>query len=31
MTDELSNAAAIEAADKNYVMRPWTHPAGEAP
>ena len=29
MTDELSDAAAIEAADKKYVMRPWTHPAGE--
>src|SRR5690349_25089177 len=23
------DAASIEAADKKYVMRPWTHPAGE--
>ena len=22
------NAAAIEAADTKYVMRPWTHPKG---
>lgn len=24
-----ADADAIEAADKKYVMRPWTHPAGE--
>ena len=29
MTDELSDAAALEAADAKYVMRPWAHPAGE--
>ncbi|HTL36153.1 MAG TPA: aspartate aminotransferase family protein [Kofleriaceae bacterium] len=29
MTDDLSTAESIEAADKKYVMRPWTHPAGE--
>ncbi len=29
MTDELKDAASIEAADKKYVMRPWTHPKGE--
>ena len=29
MTDDLSDADAIEAADAKYVMRPWTHPAGE--
>jgi 4-aminobutyrate aminotransferase / (S)-3-amino-2-methylpropionate transaminase / 5-aminovalerate transaminase len=30
MTDDaLEDAAAIEAADHKYVMRPWTHPAGE--
>src|SRR3954466_8242545 len=33
MTDELADAEAspeaIEAADRKYVMRPWTHPAGE--
>src|ERR1051325_2130604 len=29
MTDELDTADQIEAADKQYVMRPWTHPAGE--
>ncbi len=29
MTDELTDATSIEAADKKYVMRPWTHPAGE--
>ncbi|MFN0250388.1 MAG: aspartate aminotransferase family protein [Kofleriaceae bacterium] len=27
-TDEM-DAAAIEAADAKYVMRPWTHPKGE--
>jgi 4-aminobutyrate aminotransferase/(S)-3-amino-2-methylpropionate transaminase len=27
--DELTDPAAIEAADHKYVMRPWTHPAGE--
>ncbi len=25
----VDEAAAIEAADQKYVMRPWTHPAGE--
>jgi 4-aminobutyrate aminotransferase-like enzyme len=29
VTDDLSTAESIEAADKKYVMRPWTHPAGE--
>lgn len=29
MTDDLTDAAAIEAADAKYVMRPWSHPAGE--
>lgn len=29
MTDDLTDAAAIEAADTKYVMRPWSHPAGE--
>jgi 4-aminobutyrate aminotransferase / (S)-3-amino-2-methylpropionate transaminase / 5-aminovalerate transaminase len=29
MTDELSDAASLEAADLKYVMRPWAHPAGE--
>ena len=29
MGDSTANADAIEAADKKYVMRPWTHPAGE--
>jgi 4-aminobutyrate aminotransferase/(S)-3-amino-2-methylpropionate transaminase len=29
VTDDLADADAIEAADKQYVMRPWTHPAGE--
>ena len=29
MTDELKDAESIEAADRKYVMRPWTHPAGE--
>jgi 4-aminobutyrate aminotransferase / (S)-3-amino-2-methylpropionate transaminase / 5-aminovalerate transaminase len=29
VTDELKDAASIEAADRKYVMRPWTHPAGE--
>ncbi len=29
MGDRTPNADAIEAADKQYVMRPWTHPAGE--
>jgi 4-aminobutyrate aminotransferase/(S)-3-amino-2-methylpropionate transaminase len=29
VTDELKDAASIEAADKKYVMRPWTHPKGE--
>jgi 4-aminobutyrate aminotransferase-like enzyme len=29
VTDELADADAIEAADKKYVMRPWSHPAGE--
>ncbi len=28
MTEQL-DAAAIEAADAKYVMRPWTHPKGE--
>jgi 4-aminobutyrate aminotransferase/(S)-3-amino-2-methylpropionate transaminase len=28
VSDEL-DADAIEAADRKYVMRPWTHPAGE--
>jgi len=28
MTDQL-DPAAIEADDREYVMRPWTHPAGE--
>ncbi len=27
--DDLKDAESIEAADKKYVMRPWTHPAGE--
>lgn len=26
---DLSTAEAIEAADETYVMRPWSHPAGE--
>ncbi len=29
MSEDLKDAASIEAADKKYVMRPWTHPAGE--
>ncbi len=29
MTDDLTNAASIEAADQQYVMRPWPHPTGE--
>jgi 4-aminobutyrate aminotransferase/(S)-3-amino-2-methylpropionate transaminase len=29
MGDKTPDAEAIEAADKQYVMRPWTHPAGE--
>lgn len=29
MTDELTDAAAIEAADAKYVMRPWSHAVGE--
>jgi len=29
MGEPTPDADAIEAADKKYVMRPWTHPAGE--
>ena len=29
MNDDLPDADAIEAADKKYMMRPWTHPKGE--
>ncbi len=29
MSDDLKDAESIEAADRKYVMRPWTHPAGE--
>ncbi len=29
VTDDLTDAAALEAADEKYVMRPWTHPKGE--
>lgn len=29
MGDPTPNADAIEQADNDYVMRPWTHPAGE--
>jgi 4-aminobutyrate aminotransferase / (S)-3-amino-2-methylpropionate transaminase / 5-aminovalerate transaminase len=29
MGQETPNAAQIEADDQQYVMRPWTHPAGE--
>jgi len=29
MGDKTPDAAAIEADDQKYVMRPWTHPAGE--
>jgi 4-aminobutyrate aminotransferase-like enzyme len=29
MGDKTPNADAIEQADQQYVMRPWTHPAGE--
>ncbi|HEY1554516.1 MAG TPA: aspartate aminotransferase family protein [Kofleriaceae bacterium] len=29
MSDDLTDADAIEAADTKYVMRPWTNPAGE--
>jgi 4-aminobutyrate aminotransferase / (S)-3-amino-2-methylpropionate transaminase / 5-aminovalerate transaminase len=29
MGQETPNAAQIEADDEQYVMRPWTHPAGE--
>src|SRR5215510_13412704 len=29
MSDKTPNADAIEADDREYVMRPWTHPAGE--
>jgi 4-aminobutyrate aminotransferase / (S)-3-amino-2-methylpropionate transaminase / 5-aminovalerate transaminase len=29
MGEKTPNAEAIEKADQQYVMRPWTHPAGE--
>ena len=29
MSEDLNDAASIEAADQKYVMRPWTHPKGE--
>lgn len=29
MGEPISDADAIEAADRKYVMRPWTHPKGE--
>jgi 4-aminobutyrate aminotransferase/(S)-3-amino-2-methylpropionate transaminase len=29
VTDDLTTPESIEAADQKYVMRPWTHPAGE--
>ncbi len=29
MGDKTPDAASIEADDRKYVMRPWTHPAGE--
>ncbi|MEO9155020.1 MAG: aspartate aminotransferase family protein [Kofleriaceae bacterium] len=29
MTDDLTDAQAIEREDEQYVMRPWPHPAGE--
>ena len=29
MPDDLTDAASIERADQQYVMRPWPHPAGE--
>src|SRR4051812_47066897 len=29
MGDKTPDAAAIEAADQQYVMRPWSHPPGE--
>src|SRR4030095_14274145 len=29
VTDDLTTAESIEAADQKYVMRPWTHPKGE--
>src|SRR5687768_7668428 len=29
MGEKTPNAAQLEADDKQYVMRPWTHPAGE--
>ena len=29
MPDDLNDAKSIEAADAKYVMRPWSHPAGE--
>ncbi|HVK83772.1 MAG TPA: aspartate aminotransferase family protein [Kofleriaceae bacterium] len=29
MADRLTDADALEAADREYVMRPWTHPKGE--
>ena len=29
VSDLLEDPDAIEAADQKYVMRPWTHPAGE--
>src|ERR1700733_3766791 len=29
VTDDFKDGDAIEAADRKYVMRPWTHPAGE--
>lgn len=29
MTDDLTDAESIGAADRKYVMRPWSHPAGE--
>src|SRR5882762_6279806 len=29
MGEQIPDANAIEAADEKYVMRPWSHPAGE--
>src|SRR5665647_2678592 len=29
MGEKTADAESIEAADRKYVMRPWTHPAGE--
>jgi len=29
MGEQNPDASALEAADEKYVMRPWTHPAGE--